>query len=174
MNILKARTTDNSGFTFIELILYVAILGIFLTSSVLFAWDVMYGRVKSQTHQEVIHNARLVTKRIQTEIKNASSITSATGSTLTLATADPATNPTIIDLNAGRVRIGYGSTGDCPITAPCFLTSDWVTVDSLLFTDLSSGSSENVQFTVTIISAADRKEWQASVTYQGSAEVRSL
>lgn len=162
------------GFTLIELILYVAILGIFLTGAVLFAWDVIYGRVKSQTQLEVIQNARLASKRIQIEVKNASSITSATGSTLTLATADASTNPTIIDLSSGRVRIGYGTSGSCPISSPCFLTSDNVSISNLTFTDLSTGDSEQVKFALTVVSTADRKEWQSAVTYQGSAELRSL
>lgn len=168
------NTNKSKGFTLIELILYVALLSIFLTGAVLFSWDLIYGRVKSQTHQEVIHNARLVSKRIQFELKNASSITLASGSTLTLATSDTATNPTTIDLSGGRVRIGYGAAGSCPTSSPCFLTSDDVSVSSLTFTDLSNGNSGNVQYQFTVESTADRKEWQHSVTYQGSGEVRSL
>ena len=162
------------GFTLIELILYIAIVGIFISGAILFPWDIIYGRVKSNAQQQVSQNLRLAGKRMIYEIRNASDVNSISASSLSLALTDPARNPTIFDVSAGRLRIGYGSSGPCPTTAPCDLTGNNVTVTNLIFTDLSSGTdSKNIQFTMTIDSNADRKEWQMNETYTGSVELRS-
>jgi type II secretory pathway pseudopilin PulG len=165
---------SNTGFTLIELLLYVGIVAIVITGAILFAWDVIYGRIKSQTQQEVSQNLRLATKRIAYEIRNASGINSVSGSTLSLAMSDTNRNPTVFDLSGGQVRIGYGSSGSCPTTSPCTLTSNEVTVSTLTFTNRSSGTdSYNVQFDITIESTADRQEWQITQSYTSSVEVRS-
>ena len=165
---------NNKGFTLVELILYIAIISIFIGGAVLFAWNVIYGQVKSSIHQEVNQNLRLASKRIIYEIRNASDINSVTSSTLSLSSSDSARNPTVFDLFEGQLRIGYGTSGACPATAPCPLTSNRVSVTSLSFTDVSSNpDSKNIQFTITIESIADRPEWQMSETYSSTAELRS-
>ena len=163
-----------NGFTLIELILYIAISSIFMLASVSFAWDVIYGRVKSYVQQEVNQNMRFASKRITYEIRNASAISSVGSSTLTLTMADPDRNPTVFDVSNGRLRIGYGGSGGCPISSPCPLTSDNVSLTNLTFTNLSQvPNSSNIQFSITIISSGDRLEFQESQTYRGAAEIRS-
>jgi len=100
------KNTKHSGFTLIEMILYLAISSIFLTGVVYFTWDIVYGRVKSFTFQEVNYNVRFASKRITYEIKNAESINSITGNSISLQMADGSRNPTEIQLTGGRVRIG--------------------------------------------------------------------
>lgn len=172
LNMKKYRNTQ--GFTLVELILYIAISSIFMLASVSFAWDVIYGRVKSYTQQEVNQNMRFTTKRITYEIRNAAGINSVTANSISLSNTDSARNPTVISVSSGRVRIGYGSTGNCPTTSPCFLTSNGVSVTNLSFTNLSQGTTtENIQFTISMQSTGDRSEFQESQTYVGSAELRS-
>lgn len=172
-------TTNNLvwGFTFIELILYIALVSIFIGGAVLFAWDIIYGRVKSGVQQEVTQNLRLASKRIVHEIRNAFGINSVNPSSISLAMDESARNPTVFDVSGGRLRIGFGSSGSCPTTSPCTLTSDEVTVTNLSFTDLSSsgGESVNVQFTITVESnnPSGRQEWEKTQTYTTSVELRS-
>lgn len=167
----------NSGFTFIELILYIALISIFIGGAVLFAWDIIYGRVKSGVQQEVSQNLRHASGRIIYEIRNAQGVNSIGPSLISLAMTDLARNPTALDVYDGRLRIGYGSSGSCPTTSPCTLTSDEVTVTNLTFTDLSSsgGESVNVQFTITLESnnPGGRQEWEKTQTYSTSVELRS-
>lgn len=171
---LRKKQQRSQGFTLIELIIYLSLVSVFISGAVLFAWDIIYGRVKSQTQQEVNQNLRLASKRITYQIRNASEINFLGGSILSLAAIDSFRDPTIFDLSAGRLRIGFGSSGPCPVASPCNLTSNEVTVSNLVFTDLSSGSnSKNIQFTITIASTADRSEWQKSQTYTTSVELRS-
>lgn len=166
-----------NGFTLIELILYVALVSIFVTGAVYFAWDIIYGRVKSGVQQEVSQNLRLASKRIIQEIRNAQGVNSIDTSTISLVMQDAARNPTVFDLSNGRLRIGYGSSGSCPTSAPCTLTSDEVTVTDFTFTDLSSGGGEtiNISFTITLESnnPSGRQEWERSDTFSTSVELRS-
>lgn len=160
------------GFTLIELILYVAILSIFIGGAIQFAWNIIYSRTKTLEYQNVTQNARLIAERVALEIRNASSISSIGTSSITLNTDDSARNPTVIDLSGGRVRIGYGSSGSCPTSTPCFLTDNNVTVSSLAFTDLSASYSANVRVVVVVSDTADRLEYSVSDTATATAEIR--
>ena len=174
---MKVNSKFLKGFTLVEVILYVAIVAIFITAMVSFAWDAIYGRVKSFTHQEVNQNIRLASKRILFEVRNATGINtpapSASGSTLSLIMADSARNPTVFSVSGERLKVGWGSSGPCPTTAPCNLTSNLVSVTSLTFTNLSQSPSENVKFSITVESTGDRREMQKSETFEGTGEVRS-
>ena len=64
-NVLKS----GAGFTFIELILYVAIVTIILSALVPFAWSAIETGVKSAVKQEVNANARYLSERIKYEIR---------------------------------------------------------------------------------------------------------
>lgn len=176
----KKLKTQNSkfkirrGFTLVEMILYVAIVSIFVTAMIEFALNIVYGRVKSYTQQEVNQNMRLAGKRINFEIRNATGVNSVSASSVNLAVSDSARNPTVIGLNGGRLTIGYGVSGSCPTTAPCNLTSNLVNVSNLTFSDLSvSPFSTNIRFSITIESSGSVIEQQYPETYAGAAELRS-
>ncbi len=175
-NSLFIKHYSSPGFTLVEMILYIAIVSIFMTGLVYFTWDVIYGRVKSFVHQEVNQNIRFASKRIAFEIKNAKSVTSpssGSANSLTLEYAEANRNPTVINVNNGRIQIGYGNTGNCPTSNPCFLTSNKVSVTGLTFTNLSSGNSTNIKFGFTVSSSGDRQEFNKSETYETSVELRS-
>lgn len=160
-----------TGFSFIELILYVAIVSIVLLAVVPFTWNSIQSGVKSMVQQEVNGNARFVLERIKYEIRNASGINAVSTTSISLATTNVATNPTIIDLSAGKVRIKQG-TG-----AVTNLNSANTNVNSLTFANFTSGDNKtkHVQISLTMAAnfAAGRQEYQDSVTLESSAEVRS-
>lgn len=169
----------NRGFTFIEVIVYIALVTIFLTGAILFAWNIIYGRVKSNFYSEVTQNLRLSSKRILFEVRNASDINSVSASSLCLANSDAARNPTRIYLSGGVLRIGWG--GGSPVcaglTSDVALTSNLVTVSSLTFTDLTSGAlTKNIKFLITIEAnnPSGRQEFDRSQTFESAAELRSL
>lgn len=166
----------NKGFSLIELILYVALLGIIVGGMVTFGLNVVLIRVKNRVEQEVIANARLASRRINHEIRNASSVTTVGAHSITLANTDSARNPTVIAFSNGAVTIGYGSTGSCPTTSPCVLTSDGVTVQSLLFADMSSGTSpQSIKYELVVKSEVSGlgKSYYYKEYATGSAMVRS-
>lgn len=167
---------NTPGFTLIELIIYIALIAIFIGGAVSFSWDIIYGGAKSDVEREVNQNLRLVSKRISYEIRNASAINSLATSDLCLVSADATRNPTRIYVSSGRMHIAWGGgSANCTgMTNDQPLTSNQVSVSGLTFTNNSSGTnSYNVQFSLTISSTGTRNEWQKSENYTGSAEMRS-
>ena len=166
------------GFTLIEMILYIGIVSIFLGGVVRVAWNSIYGRVKAQVMEHVNYAARFVGKRMMYEIRNASAINSVSVNSLCLASTNSTYNPTRIYLSGGVIRIGWGGgVATCVTTTnDVALTGTNVTVSSLVFTNLTSGSlTKHIQFTYTVSSSATsgRQEYIWSQNYEGSAEVRS-
>lgn len=170
----KAQTKNNIreyGFTLIELILYVALITIILSALVPFAWNTVETGVKSAVQQEVNANARYISERIKYEIRNASGINSVAATSISLATSTGGTNPTVIDLSGGNIRIkqGAGSTIN--------LNSTNTVINSLTFTNYTSGDNKtkHIRFVMTVAAsfAAARPEYQDSVVVDSSAEVRS-
>ena len=158
------------GFTLIELILYIAIVTIMVSSLIPFAWSVIEGGTKSATEQEVSSNGRYIMERIKYEIRRASGITSVSLTSLSLTNFAPDTT-TVIDYSGGNVRINKNGTGVIN------LNSNDVTIQNLWFTNYTSGSvTKNVQVNMTLRSnfAQTRQEYQMTVNMETAAEVRSL
>lgn len=150
------------GFTFVELLLYVAIVGTIFSSLVPFAWDVIQGGVRSSVDQEVGSNARFIMEKIKNEVRNAKSMTVSLTS-LTITEQD--LSSTVIDLSGGNIRFDAVN-----------LNSADTKITDLVFTDFSNASTKQVQIRFTIISSTGqgRQEYEQSVTLESSAEVRSI
>lgn len=160
----------------IELIIYIALVSIFISGAILFSWDIIYGSKKSEVHREVNQNMRYISKRISYEIRNASAINSVSSSDLCLASDDSNYNPTRIYLSGGNLHIAWGGgSSDCTgMVNDEILNSNVVSTTSLSFTDLSSGTdSYNVGFSFTVESSGVRQEWQRTESYSGAVELRS-
>lgn len=162
-----------SGFTLIELILYISIISIFLVSLVPFAWNIIGGGVKSAAEQEVFSQARSVSERIKYEIRNATGINNVSATSISLVKSEVSLNPTVIDLSGGKIRITQGTPG-----TPYNLNSNDTSATSLIFTDYTSADSKtkHIQFTFTIDDnyGSLRQEYQVpAVTIESSAEIRS-
>lgn len=163
---------NGAGFTFIELIIYMAIVTIMLTAIIPFAWNVIGGGVKSATQQEVFSAARAISERIKYEIRNASGINSVSPTQISLATPFTATNPTVIYLNRGFIHLTQGA------GSPIYLNSNNASVSALTFTNYTSSgnTTKNIGFSLTIsasYSGTVRQEFKATTTVSSSAELRS-
>lgn len=159
------------GTTLLEIVLYIGILTILLSALIPFAWNLVDSGAKSSTNQEIFTQGQYVADRITYEIRNASSINSVSATQISLATANAATNPTTISLNNGVINMQQG------VASPIALNSVNTKVTSLNFTNYSDSSTQNVQFTFTIIAnfagAGTRQEYNGTVTMEGTADVRS-
>jgi len=166
------------GFTLIELLLYMGLVAIFLTATIYFAWDIIFGNVKAGVHQEVQENLRFSSHKIQTEIRNADSINiSESDFGVNLAT-NPGTKLSLLgatpyyqarlQVSQGILQIKRGA-GDW-----ISLTSHMLEVTNLTFTNLSEPTSENIHFTLTIRyrNPSGRSEWQKEETFETSVQLR--
>lgn len=164
---------QNRGFTFIELLLYVATVStmIFVVS---YLWYLlMAARVKNQTVAEVERQGAQAILVISQVVRSAQSINSpfngASAGTLSLSMADASKNPTIVDLSGGAIRITEGS------GSATALTSSRLTVTGLTFINLSATGTPGIirtQATVTQVNPSGVNEYDYTQTFYGSTSIR--
>ena len=132
----------SAGFTLVELIVYIALVTIFMTSAVLFAWDIIYGREKSTRQGEVQQNARAAMDRIGYEIDRAETLGSISSSQLILQGSGGLTT---IELDGARLSISPNGVG------PYYLTSNQVVVSTLEFSQQSTIDSDSESIGVRLV-----------------------
>ncbi|HSW96876.1 MAG TPA: prepilin-type N-terminal cleavage/methylation domain-containing protein [Candidatus Saccharimonadales bacterium] len=165
--------TTQKGITLIETIIYIAIVSLIMTSLIPFAWNVIEGGVKSSTEQEVFDNARFISEQIKYQIRNATGINSVSSTQISLATANSATNPTIIGVSGTNLTMQQGA------GSALNLNSQNATVSGVTFMTYTSGDNKtkNIQFVFTVNAnysgSGSRQELNESTTIEGDAEVRS-
>lgn len=171
----------NKGFTLIEVLLYIAIVTVIMSAMMLFAWNVIILGAKNNSQQELYAQARIISERINFEIRNANDINIASSTfdvdlisnpshQLSLATDAP-NNPTLFQVVSGILHIKKGVAGS---TA---LHSNSIVVTSLIFTNYSSidGKTKHCGYEMTVsrTSSSAAQQYQGTVTLKSSAEVRS-
>lgn len=173
MNTLRLPTpSKTSGYTLIELLLYVVIISTLLTTVTLFFGMTVETRVKNQSIAEVNDQGVLVMDHITQTIRNASSISAPTpggsGSSLTLVVPTSSLSPTIFNLNGTALQVKEGT------TATIALTNNDIQVTNLTFKNLTrSGTPGNVQvsFTLSRFNPNNRNEYDYQKTFTSAAEV---
>lgn len=161
-----------SGYTLLELLLYIAIVAPLLLGVSVFFAGVETSRIKNQSIAEVHEQARHVTDYVTFMIRNSTGITSPTpgnsSASLTLAMPLSAQNPTVINLSSGALRATEGATSAVP------LTSSGVTVSGLTFTNMSyAGTPGVVRVTFTLATnSPGNNAYQYQRTFTTSAESR--
>lgn len=164
---------NNKGFTLVELLLYISIVGAMILSVSAFLPLFMESRVKNQTISEVEQQGTQVLQLITQTIRNAETVTSpsqgVSASSLTLDVVDVAKDPTIFDLSGSTIRIKEG------VGSPISLTSSRVTGSSITFHNLSRTSTPGtirIQFTISHVNPEGRNEYDFSKTFYGTATLR--
>lgn len=162
---------SGAGFTFVELIIYVTIIGVVLVLMAGFLWNIIFGNIKETAYQEVQQNTRFALTKITQETKKATGINNPpapplpnTSDTLSLSMADGSS--TIFDVFNEKLRITQGS----PPTS-FYLTSNQVIVSSLQFTNLSYSDTPGtirVEITINHVNPDARAEYEASVNLKSS------
>ncbi len=170
---MKSRPFQQQGFTLIELVLYVAVIPIIVLPLSAFLLTNINSRIKHQTISEVEGEGMQVVQMIGQAVRNASAINApppqAFTTSLSLATANPATNPTVFSLSSGGIFVSEGG------GATVRLTSTHVTVSGLSFGNFSrSGTPGTVHFsfTVTYLNPEGRNEYSYAKTFYDSGTIR--
>ncbi len=172
MSKFNSQALSQLGFTFIEAILYVSIITIMLSALVPFVWNILFVKAKSSIQHEVSSNARFISERVKSEIRNSTGINSVTSTSISLVKATSSLNPTVITWSVPNITIKQGSG---PTTN---LNSASVHVTNFLFTNNSSVDllTQNIGFTFSIEQSGSgpRAEYKASETYQSAVELRGF
>ncbi|MBF8280254.1 MAG: hypothetical protein HW383_27 [Candidatus Magasanikbacteria bacterium] len=131
------------GFTLIEVIIYVAMISLFMTALVTFAVNVMLARAKNNSISDINQEARHILRRMETAIVNSKYILSPATSTAAaffqLRMASSTLNPTSFEVSNGAVAIKEGN------GATTTLTSSRVTFDAPYFYNLSVNTTPTLR-----------------------------
>lgn len=141
------------GFTLIETLIYIAIIGLLAGGLISFTLSIIGTRAKAYVAQEVHSNMRSAVDTISQKIRASTGVNTGASTfdadpgILSLVMADAALDPTIISLNHdnGSLQIKEGA------AAPLFITANAVNITNLVFTNMTGASPrENIKFTITI------------------------
>lgn len=168
----KGKSEKGKGFTLIEFLMYISIVGIILVVASAVGFNVLFGKAKLAAIEEVSQNARFSLERIASAVYGAEAINSpvpgAASSALSLQMADVAKNPTIFDVSEGILRIKEGGGAATP------LTSDEVAVSSLTFSNVSYANAPGavrIAITLRFYNPANRQEYNFEKTFYTTANI---
>ncbi|QQS60850.1 MAG: prepilin-type N-terminal cleavage/methylation domain-containing protein [Candidatus Moraniibacteriota bacterium] len=168
---MKIFCHNKKGISLIELLIYIAIMGILLTSIVSFITVNENMKKRNQAISEVEIQGWEAMRFITKSIKNAQSITGPifgeNSAVLTLVVDDVTKSPTIFDLNAGALRIKEG------LSDPVTLTDSRMIVDTLSFTNFGSSTTKGsikIQFNGSYFDTSENTDYQK--TFYGTATPR--
>lgn len=164
IKLIFLNSRSAGGFTLIELLIYISIFAVFSVVTVDAFIAITKGNAASNTALEVQQNLRYSMERIGLAIRGATAVNSANGSTLNLAMANSAVNPTIFNLNGGVLNIQEGS-GSAQA-----LTTDKVIINVLDFSQISNDSPAKTTIQTNMTISYNN---QNNIDYQFSASSRT-
>lgn len=151
------RQKMRSGFTLIEVILYIALSGIVFSVALHSMLQMMEAKQRSQASTTVQQSLRVALNRLMDTSLNATSINTgssnfdSTQGSLSFAMSEAALNPTVISLLEGRIIIQEGASTAQPVTAPS------VRVDLLRFTNVTPlGKSPVIRIEMHAVQSGSR------------------
>lgn len=161
------------GFTLIEVLLYLAMLSVFIVVIASFWQGLMDVTQKGKAMNTVNTEGQFMMTKILQKIRESESITSPlagnSASSLNLANQNLVLNPTIMEFNNGSIRISEG------VTPFASLNSGEVVVSNVSFTNNTATNSKGlirVQFTVNYKNPDGRSNLNYSQTFYGAASLR--
>ena len=184
MSYHQKSSVNQRGFTLVELILYVALVGILLTAAAIFATDVVLGSIKGRVKAQVQSEARFALEKMRQEIVMGKNIITPTqgnsGNILQIEIpGSPASTLTCLQASGSIIQVSQGgiaSPASCNTTWQD-LTSGNVEVSNLTFTNISSGTSlgeEAVRISMTLKNKnpGGKKEFDAEMNLETSIALR--
>lgn len=160
------------GFTLIELVIYVAVVGLLFSMIVSLFFAISRARVKGQGVAEVEQQGYAAMEQMTQAVRNAKGINSpapgASASSLSITTYLSSTSPTVFSLSGGALTETDG------VNAAAALTGGQIVVSNLSFQNLAASSTDGsikIQFTVSQASSTGSNT-NYTATFYGSASVR--
>lgn len=160
---------NNNGFTLVETLIYIAIVGLVIGALVQFSLTISQSRNKTFITQEVQSNVQQLIQEISYAVQSAAKVNTTTSvfalhpGVLSLQMSNPLENPTIItvDQNSGALVI---KKGELPTST---LTTNQVIVQSLEFMYMQAGESDSVHVQATV---ASKNNDSQDVSYEQSIQ----
>lgn len=160
------RAKRQSGFTLIEVVIYLAIVSIILVSISYLIIDIMAGQTKSYANQDVNQNLRFITNYLDKDIKSAQDIgTFGDTLVLTMAGDDTTYNFNSIDKTITR-QLGIG---------PAVVLNTNRTEVTGSFSNLSylsRAKNVEIQIVVNYKNPGNTIDYKASISANFSVELR--
>jgi hypothetical protein len=163
------KKIGNKGFTFLEVILYMALTTIVIGVLFSFGWNMIGAKSKAATVRETLAGARLVSERLKREIRAAQDINEDQPGKLVLTGED---GEITIESIGDKISIRRA------LSDPQFLHSDNVRIKNFQLTQQvsSDGKTQYVGFSFTAEAyypeAPDRYEYNFSTPFRSGAEAR--
>ncbi|MDA3802275.1 MAG: prepilin-type N-terminal cleavage/methylation domain-containing protein [Patescibacteria group bacterium] len=171
-NKIKEIKRNKKAFTLVEVMLYTAILSIFLLSMTSFVNSVIAAQAKNRIILDVERQGEYISSIIYKKIVNAESINYpvlTTNNSLSLNTNDSNLNPTIISITNNKITIKEGT------AEPVNLNSGNIIAQNLNFTENSfANSPENISatFTLKVDSVSSKAEFNYDQDFYVDASKR--
>lgn len=173
---INKKNTSRTGFSLLELLIYVAILSIVMVAISSSFISVSKGRVKADTQVEVNSNLRFALDKISQDIKGASGISvpataNATSSSLSATSSAVSLNYCV---TSGVLRRQSGSA--CTVSSEA-ITSDLVRVDSIEFKRIENTHTLlgvtliSIQISMAMSYNSSSSDWQYSASGKTSASL---
>lgn len=162
---------EHKGFTLLEIVIYLAIVGVILSTLSLFLLQLLRVREKTNAISEVMASALLIENRLSEAVRHANDVDEAQSvfgsdpGILTLTMVDVARNPMVFSITADDGQMQVSQAGADPIA----ITPPDVRVTNLVFTNLTSPTDVGiiqVQFTVEATSSSGEKTFSYDQTFQ--------
>ena len=165
--------TKFKGFTLIEVLLYVAMLAVFVVVISTFWQGLLDVTEKGKAMNTVNTEGQFIMTKILQRIRESNSITSPlpgnSSPTINLVYSNVNLNPTIFDLSSGNLRVSEGPSTFANLNSPDVIISDVVFSNS---SGPDSLGSIRVEFEVSYKNPDGRSNLNYSQTFYGSASIR--
>ncbi|MCW1930558.1 MAG: type II secretion system GspH family protein [Candidatus Kerfeldbacteria bacterium] len=157
--------TRNNGFTILELLLYIGVTALMLSTIISFFFLFINGRTHNNAQREVEQQGGVIMQFIQDSIQQASSVTTPTpsnqGDVLEVSMYD-------VDYGTRTISIEHTDLIVEDLSGVYTLNSDTVEVSGLSFTNVASGTTRDsitVSFTVSTHNISGRSEYAYADTF---------
>lgn len=169
----SSADSSQRGYTLIELLLYITILGSLLGAVAGFYAVTQSTQAKAQVISEVDQQGAMVIEAITHTIRNANGINTpaagVTSAVASLSMPSAPSNPTIYDVSGTSLRIKQGT------ATTVLLTSPSVRVTNLAFRNLTRGSTDGalqVSFTLSSTNLSNRSEYSYQKSFTTTVALR--
>lgn len=167
------KSTKESGYTLLELLLYFAVASTIFLVIVVFASQVLQARAKNQAialvEQEGIQAMQVMTQTIRNSDAVLAPIEGTSANDLTLNRYDPTQDPTTLSLVDSAIELQESSDPEIA------LTTSQVEASNLLFSNFSQADTPGtirIVFTLEYANSSDLPSFNYEKTFHGEATLR--